>query len=372
MGHDPIAFIDLAAQQKVLQPEIDQAIKTVLEHGQYIMGPEVHMLEEKLAQYCGAHHAISCANGTDALVLSLKALNIGPGDAVFVPAFTFIATAEAVVNAGATPVFVDVDENTFNMSVTSLHNAIESIAKTKLKPRCIIPVDLFGQPADYDAINKIASEFDLYVLADGAQSFGASIGDKKVGQLAPITTTSFFPAKPLGCYGDGGAIFTNDEVLANKLRSLRVHGKGLHKYDNVSVGFNSRLDTIQAAILLVKLKAFPKEIAERQSIAKIYSSALAEKFEVPNSLAEYQSAWAQYTLKTDQRAGLIERAKAAGIPLQVYYPIALHQQKGYDAYPIAPSGCGVAQKLSQCVVSLPMHPYLSSVDQERVIAFLSH
>jgi dTDP-4-amino-4,6-dideoxygalactose transaminase len=364
------AFIDLAAQREHLGDSVENAIATVLKHGQYVLGPEVTELERKLAEFCGAKHCISCANGTDALLLVLMAEGIGPGDAVFVPDFTFVATAEVVVLAGATPVFVDIYPDSFNMDVASLEAAIGEAKRRGLKPRAVIPVDLYGQPADYKAISKIAKAHDLIVLSDAAQSFGASLNGKKVGTLADYTATSFYPSKPLGGYGDGGAIFTDDDGLAKTMRSLRVHGQGLDKYDNVRIGINGRLDTIQAAVLIEKLKIFPEEIERRDQIATRYNDHLGESVVVPIVPDGLSSVWAQYTIRLPgfERGDFVATLKAEGIPTAIYYPKPLHRQGAYAHYPAADGGLPVAERLADEVVSLPMHPYLSAEIQDRIIA----
>lgn len=372
MRDEPIAFIDLKAQQDRLRGPIEAAMARVLDHGQYIMGPEVAALEDQLAAFCGARHAITCANGTDALVLVLMAWGIGPGDAVFVPSFTFIATAEAAALVGATPVFVDVLPDTFNLDPASLDAAIDAAVQAGLTPRAVIPVDLFGQPADHPAIAAIAAAHGLLVLDDAAQGFGGALNDRAVGTFGHATATSFFPAKPLGCYGDGGAVFTDDDALAETLRSLRVHGKGGDKYDNVRIGQNSRLDTLQAAILIEKLAVFADEIVARQRVADRYAAALGTVTRTPVVTPGARSAWAQYTLVVEDRAALVAGCRDAGVPTQVYYPIPLHRQSGYAQYPQAPGGCPVSDHLAGHVVSLPMHPYLSPAAQDRVIAAVRH
>ena len=363
-----MAFIDLNAQRDRLRQRLDAALFGVLSHGQFILGPEVDELEIALGKFCGARNVVTCANGTDALCLVLRAWDIGAGDAVFVPSFTFVATAEAVALTGATPVFVDVDVRTFNLDPGSLEAAIMQTRRSTLRPRAVIPVDLFGQPANYAEINDIAREHKIAVLADGAQSFGAHLGNKRVGTLAQATTTSFFPAKPLGCYGDGGAVFTDDEELASALCSLRVHGKGRNKYDNVRVGMNSRLDTLQAAILIAKLSIFEEELAARQGIADRYNLALTDVAMVPHVHHGGRSVWAQYTIKVPDRETVIAACSRAGVPTQVYYGVPLHLQKGYCEFPRAPGGCPNSERLSKLVISLPMHPYLGAEDQDRVIS----
>ncbi len=366
-----IPFIDLAAQQRRLRAEIDTALARVLDEGKYIMGPEVGRLEGDLAKFCGADHCLSCANGTDALQLALMALGIGEGDAVFVPAFTFAATAEVVPFVRATPVLVDVDPRTFNMDAGSLKRAIAHARERGLRPACVIPVDLFGLPADYDVLIAIARENGMKVIGDSAQGFGGIYKGRMTGSICDITTTSFFPAKPLGCYGDGGALFTNDAELAALLDSFRVHGKGLDKYNNDRLGMNSRLDTLQAAILLEKLKVYADEIEARQHIADRYDLALAGRFETPYIPEGSTSVWAQYTLKLangDERSKLQARAKAAGVPTMVYYPVPLHRLNAYKDFPGDPAGFGVSEDLASRVVSLPMHPYLSQQTQDRIVA----
>lgn len=370
---EQIHFIDLQAQQLLLRNRIDLAIKKVLDHGMYIMGPEVARLESLLSAYTGARHTISCANGTDALLLVLRAKNIGPNDAVFVPSFTFVATAEVVSLTGATPVFVDILPDTFNMCPKSLEQAIEVAKKEDLTPKAIIPVDLFGLPADYKTIHQVAEHHGLWVMADGAQSFGASLSGNKVGRLAPITTTSFFPAKPLGAYGDGGAIFTDDDEIVATLKSIRVHGQGNDRYHHINVGLNSRLDTIQAAILLEKMSIFDNEIQERQNVAHRYNKGLKDYVETPKFYEGAISAWAQYTVKLPQeisRETLIANLKEMGVPTMVYYPIPLHCQPAYAQYPRATGKHGnlpTCEEISQRVLSLPMHPYLSPEMQDYII-----
>jgi dTDP-4-amino-4,6-dideoxygalactose transaminase len=366
---EPIAFIDLGAQRRRIAREIDGAIAAVLEQGAYISGPQVREFERALAAFAGAKNAISCSNGTEALLLVLRALGIGSGDAVFVPAFTFAATAEVVALTGATPVFVDVDATTFNMDPGSLAAAVDAtLREGRLAPRAVIPVDLFGQPADYRAVGTLAAQADLFVLADAAQSFGACFNNRRVGTLAPATTTSFFPAKPLGCYGDGGAILTDDDELAALLRSLCVHGKGVDKYDNVRIGTNARLDTLQAAILLEKLKIFPDEVEARAGVARRYAEGLGDIVQVPRLIPGASSVWAQYTLVLRERDQVQAALKAQGIPTQIYYPRPLNRQTAYRAFPSAPGGTSVSDRLSMSVLSLPMHPYLKPDVQDRIIA----
>lgn len=366
---DPIAFIDLAAQRKRLGSAVDEAVLRVINHGGYIMGPEVKTLEADLAAFTGAKHVVSCANGTDALGFVLMAKGVKPGDAVLCPTFTFAATAEVVAWTGATPIFVDVREDTFNMDVASLEAGISTAKSLGLSPVGVIPVDLFGLPADYDAIESVCHREGMWVLCDAAQSFGATYKGRKVGSIGLATSTSFFPAKPLGCYGDGGAVFTNDDELAAVMRSIRVHGQGSDKYDNVRIGMNGRLDTMQAAILIEKLKIFPSEVEARDRIAKRYNDSLRGVAIVPDTPEGYTSVWAQYTLrlKDFNREKFQADLKAVGVPTMVYYPKPLHQQTAYKSYPVAGNGLPVAERLASEVVSLPMHPYLDEATQDRII-----
>jgi UDP-2-acetamido-2-deoxy-ribo-hexuluronate aminotransferase len=356
-------FIDLKAQYHALKAEIDAGIAQVVESGTFISGPQVKELENKLAHYVGVSHCVCCANGTDALELVLLALGIGPGDAVFVPSFTFMSTAEVVAYHKATPVFVDVDEHTFNMDPQSLRQAIEAtLAEGRLTPKGIITVDLFGLPANYPAIEALAAEYGLRLLEDGAQGFGGSIHGRRACSFGDAATTSFFPAKPLGCYGDGGAIFTNDDNMALLLRSLCVHGKGTQKYDNIRIGRNSRLDTLQAAILLPKLSAFERyELSARNHAAAIYTQRLSERFQTPLVPEGFGSSWAQYTLRmadASSRDSLQAHLREAGIPSMVYYPRALHQQPAYQDIGKYFELPAVSQRLTEQVLCLPMHPYL--------------
>ena len=366
MEEKPIEFTDLKAQQERLANRVPNAIQRVLDHGQFIMGPEVRELEEQLSRFSGARHVITCASGTDALLIALMAKGLGPGDAIFVPAFTFVATAEAVALLGATPVFVDVAPDSFLLDVASLESALETTIMAGLTPKGIIPVDLFGQPCDYTEINLFVAEHNLFVIADGAQSFGAELNGKKVGTLAEVTATSFFPAKPLGCYGDGGALFTDDDELAGKFKSLRAHGEGANKYDNVNIGVNGRLDTIQAAILLEKLSVFPQEITLRNQIAQRYGALLESLVDIPVVRTGCAPVWAQYTIRTDARDAIAQKLKRRGIPTAIYYPAPLHRQTAYNSYPCAPD-LTVSERLSSVVLSLPMHPYLEKKVQSRVI-----
>ena len=365
----PIPFIDVAAQRRRLGARIDTAVARVLEHCQFILGPEVRALEEALAAFCGARHVVTCASGTDALLLVLMAKGIGPGDAVICPSFTFCATAEVVALLGATPVFADVDEVTFNIAPDSAARAIEAARKAGLTPRMIIPVDIFGLPADFKAINALAAAEGLFVLDDAAQGFGGVVGNRRVGTLADATATSFFPAKPLGCYGDGGAVFTDDDEMRAILTSLRVHGHGTDKYDNVRIGLTARLDTIQAAILIEKLAIFSDEIEARNRIAQRYAAGLADVVMVPAVPKGLTSVWAQYTirLKPGTRDAFAAALKAEGIPTAAYYPKPVHRQTAYSHYPCAEGGLPVTDMLAEEVISLPMHAYLDEATLDRII-----
>jgi dTDP-4-amino-4,6-dideoxygalactose transaminase len=365
-----IAFIDLDAQQRRIKGKLDARIQAVLAHGGYIMGPEVAELEAGLAAFCGAKHALGCANGTDALQLALMALNVGPGDAVFCPTFTFASTAEVVPPLGATPVMVDVNADSFNMDVESLKRAVKHARAIGLRPAAVIPVDLFGLPADYDAIQAVADEEKMHVIADSAQGFGATYRGRTTGSIGTIATTSFFPAKPLGCYGDGGALFTSDDELAALMKSYRVHGKGSHKYDNERIGINSRLDTLQAAVLLEKLAIYADEIALRQIVAQRYADGIGDALITPAVPTDCQSVWAQYTVRArsgQDRDAIMAALKDAGVPTVVYYPRPLHQQTAYREFPTDPAGLPVGEALAGEVFSLPMHPYLDETTQGRVI-----
>ena len=367
---DPVPFIDIAAQRRRLGKSIDEAVARVLNHCQFINGPEVTELEAALAEFSGAKHVVSCASGTDALLMVLMARGVGRGDAVFCPSFTFCATGEAVALTGATPVFVDVDEATFNIDAASLKRGIASAKRLGLKPVAVIPVDLFGQSADHDAIAAIAAEEGLFVLDDAAQGFGASYKGRRLGTLGLATATSFFPAKPLGCFGDGGAIFTDDAELASALRSVRVHGQGADKYDNVRLGLTARLDTMQAAILIEKLKIFEDEIAARNKVAERYAQGLGNVVRVPRLASGCTSVWAQYTIRLPEgcdRDGFAAALKAQGVPTAIYYPKSMHQQTAYRDFPVADDGLPACERLSNDVISLPMHAYLDEPTQERVI-----
>jgi len=363
----PIHFIDLAAQQRRVGPRIQAAITRVLEHGIYILGPEVAELEDALAAFCSAKHVVTCASGTDALLMALMAFGVKPGDAVFLPSFTFVSTAEVVVLLGATPVFVDVNEDDFLINLESVNAAIEKAKKLKLRPKIVMPVDLFGQPADYDALMQVARDWGLLVIADAAQSFGGSRSGKRVGTLAPITATSFFPAKPLGGYGDGGALFTDDEELMIALRSIRVHGQGRDKYDNVRIGINGRLDTLQAAVLVEKLALFEDEILARQRVARRYTDALQDITRTQKIACGAVSPWAQYTIRVPQRDEVAAYLRKYNIPTAVYYSKPLHTQKAYAEFPTAPGALPVSEQLAKEVLSLPMHPYLDPATQDFII-----
>ena len=367
-AHKPMELIDLKAQQALIRDKVDIAIKRVLDHGGYIMGPEVARLEQQLATFAGAKHCISCGSGTDALLIALMALGVGPGDAVICPAFTFTATPEVIALIGATPVLCDVEPETFNVDPDSLADAIDVARAKGLKPKAIMPVDLFGLPAPYDEIERIAAAHGLAVVCDAAQSFGAAYHGRKVGSIGTITATSFFPAKPLGCYGDGGGIFTDDDRLADVMRSIRAHGKGDDKYEIVRVGINGRMDTIQAAVLIEKLAIFPGEIEARQRAAQRYADRLSNAFPTPRVPDGSLSVWAQYTLRlpAGRRDAIAAALKVEGIATAIYYPRPLHHQAPYAGCPVAASGLAMSEHLAGEVLSLPMHPYLDPADQDRV------
>lgn len=365
-------FRDLQKQYKVLIKDINNSIEQVLLDGNFISGQQVTELEEQLADYVGVKHCITCGNGTDALSLALMTWDIGPGDAVFVPDFTFFSSAEVVAFEGATPVFVDVNKRTFNMSAESLELAIQAVVKEgKFRPRAVIPVDLFGQPADYSHICTVAKKYNLLMLEDGAQGFGGKINDKRACSFGDISTTSFFPAKPLGCYGDGGAIFTNNDEWADLLKSYRIHGKGSNKYDNVRIGMNSRLDTLQAAILQVKLKAFQEfELEKVNKVADRYTKALSDLVQTPFILNDFYSSWAQYSiLLKDQkdRDGLKEYLGKEEIPSMIYYPKTMSQQKAFKDMESVKIDLSIAADLSKRVLSLPLHPYMEHDEQDQII-----
>jgi len=374
-----IQFIDLHAQQQRIHDKIVKNITRVLEHGQYIMGPEITALEKALGEYVGARHAVSCASGTDALLMALMAYQVGPGDAVLTTPFTFVATAEVISLLGATPVFVDIEPDTFNIDPLQLEKAVAALESKDpkihplpagyegLKARGIIPVDLFGQPAVYDRINAIAHAEALFVLEDAAQSFGGEYRGKKACSLADVAATSFFPAKPLGCYGDGGMVFTDDDRFHEYLTSIRIHGKGSDKYDNVRIGINGRCDTLQAAILLAKFEIFPEELELRQQVAGRYNDLL----EVPGITTPVVregclSAWAQYSLLSERKDAILQALGKAGIPTAIYYPKPLHLQGAYRYLGYKPGDFHVSEIMAKKIFSLPMHPYLAEEDQKRI------
>ena len=368
-------FIDLGKQQSLIKDSIDKRIQDVLAHGKYIMGPEIKEMEAQLADYVGVKYCVSCSSGTDALLMPLLAWDVGPGDAIFTTPFTFIATAEVIQLLGATPVFVDIDPKTYNISPELLDKAIEEVVDGgELNPKAIIPVDLFGLPADYDAIEAIAQKYDLKVLEDAAQGFGGQIDERMACSFGDVASTSFFPAKPLGCYGDGGAIFTDDADLYEKLVSIRIHGKGGDKYDNIRIGLNGRMDTLQAAIVLEKFKLFPNEVKLRNKVADMYNSLLADRVVTPEVSAGYTSVWAQYSILAEDandRAALQSKLKDAGIPTAVYYPKPLHQQTAFNHLGYADGDFPVSEEMSQRIFSLPMYPYMETEDIEKVCGILN-
>ena len=364
-------FRDLKTQYTVLKDEMDKAILDVVASSAYVMGTKVKEMEQAFAEYVGVKHCVACNSGTDALLLALMAWGVKEGDAVFVPSFTFFASAEVIANVGATPVFVDVDENTFNIDVADLERKIERTLKAgKLTPKVVIAVDLFGLPADFKSVRRIADKYDLFVLEDGAQGFGGNIDGQKACTFGDIATTSFFPAKPVGCYGDGGAIFTNNDEWAALMESFHIHGKGSDRYDNVRIGMNSRLDSIQAAILLVKLKAFKEfELTDVNKVAVRYAEKLNGVVKTPTVPEGYYSSWAQYTLQLEseeQRAGLQAALKALDIPTAIYYPIPMHQQTAFKYLNPDDNRCPVSERIAKTVLSLPIHPYLSEKDQDAI------
>ena len=365
----PIPFIDLAAQQARIRDKVEAAMLRTLDHGGYILGPEVGDLEKQLASFCGARHAIGCSNGTDALSLVLMARNVGPGEAVFCPSFTFAATAEVVALLGATAYFVDIEPDTYNMDPKSLQIAIGEAKDAGLKPAGVIVVDLFGLPADYDRLEPVAAEHGLWLLCDAAQSFGATYKGRKVGTIGMATTTSFFPAKPLGAYGDGGAIFTDDDELAALLRSLLFHGKGDDRYDNVRIGMNGRLDSLQAGILIEKLAIFPDEIEARNRIARRYSEGFGNRLVAPIMPDDSVSVWAQYTLRAPgrDRDAIVAALKTRDVPTAIYYPKPLHRQTAYRHFPVAGGALPVSDRVAGEVFSLPMHAYLDDETQDYII-----
>jgi dTDP-4-amino-4,6-dideoxygalactose transaminase len=365
-----IEFIDLKAQRNRLGADLDQAILEAVHAGQYILGPQVQEFERRLADFCGARHVIGTANGTDAIGICLMALGLRPGDAVICPAFTFAATAEAVAWLGAVPIFVDIDEATYNLDPKALPVALETAERAGLKVKAVIAVDLFGQTADYDPIEDFCRSNGIKLICDSAQGFGASYKGRRTGMFGDFTTASFFPAKPLGCYGDGGAIVTNDDGYDALIRSLRFHGKGDDKYDNIRIGMNSRLDTVQAAVLLKKLEIFDEEIAARNIVADRYAEGLSDLLAVPHVMPDCVSIWAQYTIRVpaERRAGIMADLKARGIPTNVYYPKPLNQQTAYKRFPVAGNGLPASERAANEVLSLPMHPYLDKETQDYIIA----
>ena len=364
-------FRDLKTQYTVLKDEMDKAILDVVASGAFVMGPKIKEMETAFAEYVGAKHCVACNSGTDALLLALKSWDVKEGDAVFVPSFTFFASAEVIAMQGATPVFVDVDRDTFNICLADLERKIEQTLKAgKLKPRVIIAVDLFGLPADFKAIRKIAEKYNLYVLEDGAQGFGGRIGEQKACTFGDISTTSFFPAKPVGCYGDGGAVFTDNDEWAALIESYHIHGKGSDRYDNVRIGMNSRMDSIQAAVLLVKLKAFADhELVDINKVSARYTEKLKDIVKTPIVPEGFYSSWAQYTLQVENkevRNGLQAALKALDIPTAIYYPIPMHRQTAFNYLNINDNLCPVSDQLADTVISLPIHPYLTEKDQDMI------
>ena len=364
-------FLDLKTQQKRIRKPLEKRLNAILDHGAYIMGPEVHELEEKLADYCGVKHAISCSSGTDALLIPLMAWGIGPGDAVFTTPFTYVATAEVIALLGATPVFVDVYDSTFNIDCEKLEIAIEETIKNgKLRPKAIIPVDLFGVPARYRLIDSIAKKYNLKVIEDGAQSFGASIGEKKVGTFGDVAATSFYPAKPLGCYGDGGAMFTNNDSLADKCKAIRIHGTSSDRYNSGVIGLNGRLDSMQAAVLLEKMTIFDEELEMRNKVNDYYRKFLNNAQYIPNN---YHSAHALFSItlgSNKKRAELVDKLKKNNIPNVIYYKYPIHLMKGFHYLGHKEGDFPVSENLSQTIVSLPMHPYLSQTEINFIIKAL--
>ncbi len=367
-------FIDLKRQYGLIKDQVQSGINAVLDHGMYIMGPEIAQLEKQLAEYVGVKHCIVCSSGTDALFMPMMAWGIGPGDAVFTTPFTFIATAEVISLVGATPVFVDVDDKTYNIDPSKLEEAIVKVkAEGKLNPKAIIPVDLFGLPADYDSIEAIAKKHNLLVLEDGAQGFGGSKNGRKACSWGDVAATSFFPAKPLGCYGDGGAIFTNDDEMKKLLLSIRVHGQGDDRYDNVRIGINGRLDSIQAAILIAKMSIFEEEIKQRNVVAKKYIKALSSKVVTPFVPEGYESCWAQFCVlakDTAHRTELQAKLKDKGVPTAVYYPKPLHRQDAFSGLGHKFGDFPVTDALSERIFALPMHPYLTDEEIELIASVI--
>lgn len=382
-------FIDLKTQQKRIKKALDANIGRVLAHGNYIMGPEINELELKLGAYVGARYAVSCASGTDALLMALMALNVGPGDAVFTTPFTFVATAEVISLLGANPVFVDIERNTYNIDPARLEKAILAVksnnpsihclpsTESNMKPKCVIPVDLFGLPADYDTINALAEKNNVAVIEDAAQAFGAEYNFRKACSFGNISCTSFFPAKPLGCYGDGGMCFTDDDKLASVLRSIRVHGQGSQKYENIRIGVNGRLDTLQAAILLAKFDIFQEEVEARQEVATRYTGLLKENASIipPFVPSVCRSVWAQYSIlakDADHRTALQKKLQENKIPTAIYYPKPLHLQTAFASLGYKPGDFPISENISSRIFSIPMHPYLDAKSQESVAEVMIH
>ena len=366
-------FIDLSKQQDIIREKIDMRIKKVLDSGKFIMGSEIFELEEKLADYVGVKHCITCSSGTDALLIPLIAQGIGPGDAVITTPFSFIATAEVIRLVGATPVFIDIYPDTFNINPALIPEAIQYAIEHGLKPKAIIPVDLFGLPAAYDMINKTAEENNLFILEDAAQSFGGEICGQKVCSFGNTASTSFFPAKPLGSYGDGGAIFTSDDEQAHILRSIRAHGEGTEKYENIRLGLNGRLDTLQAAILLEKLSIFPKEIVKRNHISEYYTNNMPSQYKAPFVPENYLSSWAQYSILLEshqERDEVIKGLSKKDIPSMIYYQIPLHLQKAFDYLGYQDGDFPISEKTSGNILSIPMHPYLETSEQDHILETL--
>ena len=364
-------FIDLKAQYNRLKADIDQRVLNVLNHGAYVFGPEIAEMEKKLAEIAGVKHCLSCASGTDALLIPLMAWGIKPGDAVFVPSFTFISTAEVVSLLGATPIFVEVEEHTFNIDVKHLEVMINRVlAEGKLTPKVIVPVDLFGLTADYSAIEKVAEKYNLLIMEDSAQGFGGKINGKVAGSFGQVSATSFYPAKPLGCYGDGGAIFTNDDELADVMKSIRVHGMSSDRYNNVRIGINGRMDTIQAAVILGKLEVFVDELDKRNDVASKYKAGITKNVKTPTVPEGYYSSWAQYSVlaeSSEMRTKLQDYLKSKNIPSVIYYPIPLHLQTAYAYLGGKRGDLPVTESIADRVFSLPMHPYMTDAEIGEVI-----
>jgi len=364
-----IDFIDLKAQQRRIRASLEERIKKVMDHGAYIMGPEIGELEKRLANYVGMNHCVVCGSGTDALLMPLMAYDLKPGDVIFTSPFTFIATAEVVALLGASVVFVDIDPHTYNIDPTKLEEEIQKFFKNNSgkKARGIIPVDLFGQTADYDPIEAVAKKYNLFVLQDAAQSFGATYKGRKAGSMGNVAATSFFPAKPLGCYGDGGAIFCNDEAMMQKLRSIRVHGQGSDKYNNVRIGINGRLDTMQAAVLLAKMEIFDEEINLRNTVASRYTEKLKRVVTTPFVPKECLSVWAQYSVLVQRRDEMLDKLKSRGVPTAVYYPKPLHLQEAFRNLGYKRGDFPVSERIADSIFSVPMHPYLSEYLQDYIV-----